>query len=147
MPISIDTGGDAKQLQRIEDALKEQAVMLQNILDEMGKSEAEIQQAVSEIEDAIDRAAYNDAVRILDHDVAVIQSLQDRLTAKTALAPDPQDRADALHLRDNILSAAAPSANAIHNSMMGAAAADGVYSLRSRISFRHSGSVTEYAPS
>lgn len=143
--VGIDTGGDQAEVKRIEDTLAAQAKMLKAIQHEISALEQEIRTAVNEIEDAIARSEYNTAIRILDSDVAMIQGLQERLKVQSVLSPKPANQADAMLLRNDILSQIPRALAAINDSMMGTAGAEGVYSLWSRLSFKHSTSLSDYA--
>ena len=143
--VGIDTVGDKEGLKQIEDELAAQTKILKSIQAGISKLEQEIKTAVNEIEDAIARSEYNSAVRILNSDVAKIQGFQERLKVKTALSPDPANRADVKLLRNDILTNTPTALAAIYDSMMGVAGAEGVYSLWARLSFKHSDTLSTNA--
>jgi hypothetical protein len=143
--IGIDTHDDSEKLKKIQEALDEQKKMLVSIESEVAKVEQQIKDAVTEIEDKIDQSLYVTTVNVINLEVSEIQGLMERLKDQSAKSPDPAHRSDAELLRNDILSKAITAVLAIKNCVMGAAGAEGLFSLWARLSFKHSNSLTDYA--
>jgi|GEM_PF-5419194 len=142
----LGMGPGPDPLDEIKKQLREQAAELKKINDKIDELQKSINQALTEILDALEKSQYDSAVRGLNPVIAKITSRYDRLTAMVKTAtPDPSEKGAIENFANEIISEIPEAFDAIHATLVGTGAGEeNLFDFWARLSFKNTGSIEGY---